>query len=369
MATVPATLPRAYYLSEDIFRQEIARIFYEKWVCVGRAERVPEPGDYCVQPVGDESILIVRGQDGRVRAFYNVCRHRGSPLCTQAAGRLPGAILCPYHAWRYGLDGQLISAPHMREITGFDRADYPLHPVALEVWEGFLFLSLSRDPEPFAPLFAPVAEKLRPWGLAALRSGGRTEDEVGANWKLLTENNSDCYHCPLVHPEFNARANYNSTENDRTEGILQGGYQTFSDDTESLTLSKKVCAPILGSVSGVDLRRAYFYGLFPNVWLSLHPDHVILYVLWPLAPDRTRLHIEWLFDPAALEGGRHRPEDAIGFGDVIHAQDYAVVEAVQQGIRSRVYTPGPSMGEHEELVPAFDKEVLRALGHPLEEVS
>src|SRR5438128_1445127 len=116
MAIRPSTLPRAYYQSEETYRQEIERIFYERWLCIGRADQIPEPGDFFVQTVGDESLLIVRGQDGQPRAFYNVCRHRGSRLCDSAAGHLFGAIACPYHAWKYALDGRLIGAPHMRGV-------------------------------------------------------------------------------------------------------------------------------------------------------------------------------------------------------------------------------------------------------------
>src|SRR5688572_29521824 len=107
MTVLPSTLPGAYYHAEEIYRQEIERIFSERWLCVGRAEQIPEPGDFLVQPVGTESLLIVRGPDGAARAFYNVCRHRGSQLCTEAAGHLPGVISCPYHAWKYALDGRL----------------------------------------------------------------------------------------------------------------------------------------------------------------------------------------------------------------------------------------------------------------------
>src|SRR5205823_1239724 len=150
------TLPRRYYVDAGVYAEEQERIFARRWVCVGRAAELGAPGEYVVRAIAGESVILVRGQDGAVRAFYNVCRHRGTRLCDGARGRLSETIQCPYHAWTYTLDGALIGAPHMNEVAGFDKRDYPLHPVALAAWEGFLFVNLARDPEPFARAFAPI---------------------------------------------------------------------------------------------------------------------------------------------------------------------------------------------------------------------
>jgi Rieske 2Fe-2S family protein len=358
---LPSTLPGAYYRSGEIYRQEIERIFSEGWLCIGRAGQIPEPGDFFVQTVGEESLLIVRGQDGVARAFHNVCRHRGSLLCTEVSGHHLHSISCPYHAWAYSLDGRLIGAPGMRREPGFNVADYSLYPAALEIWHGFLFLSLAKSPEPLSERFAPFTGKLARWELSRLRSARRIEYTVRANWKLLVENFSECYHCPLVHPELNVLSDYRSGFNDFTEGIFLGGPMELNRKGTSLTMSGNACGPIVGSVAGEDRDRIYYYTLFPNLLLSLHPDYVMFHTLWPQSPDRTEIVCEWLFDPAAFEQPGFDPDDAVAFWDRTNRQDWRICERVQQGVRSRAYTPGPAIRGREDLLPAFHAEVLKAL--------
>ena len=150
------TLPGRYYTSPEIFAEEVERIFTRRWVCVGRAAELPDPGDYFLADVAGESVIVLRDQGGTLRAHYNVCRHRGTRLCEERRGRLSETIQCPYHAWTYTLDGQLIGAPHMSEVEGFHKRDYPLRSPALAEWEGFLLINLAPDPEPFAQVFAPL---------------------------------------------------------------------------------------------------------------------------------------------------------------------------------------------------------------------
>src|SRR2546426_10306297 len=152
----------------EIYGEEMERIFCRRWLCAGRAAELADPGDFVVRTVAGESLIVVRGQDGAVRAFYNVCRHRGTRLCEEARGRFSETIQCPYHAWTYTLDGTLIGAPHMGDVQGFDKRDYPLHAVAVATWEGFLFLNLAREPEPFERAFAPVLERFSRFNLATL---------------------------------------------------------------------------------------------------------------------------------------------------------------------------------------------------------
>src|SRR5712691_9747737 len=194
------TLPGRYYNAPEIWAEERERIFARRWICVGRAAELGQLGDYAVRAVGGESVMVVRGQDGAVRAFYNVCRHRGTRLCEEARGRFSETIQCPYHAWTYTLDGTLIGAPHMGDVAGFDKRDYPLHAGAVATWEGFLFINLAREPEPFERAFAPVLDRFRRFNLATLRSARRIEYDVQANWKLLFQNFSECLHCPVIHP-------------------------------------------------------------------------------------------------------------------------------------------------------------------------
>jgi len=231
------TLPGRYYTSPEIFAEEVERIFTRRWVCVGRAAELPDPGDYFLADVAGESVIVLRDQGGTLRAHYNVCRHRGTRLCEERRGRLSETIQCPYHAWTYTLDGQLIGAPHMSEVEGFHKRDYPLRSPALAEWEGFLLINLAPDPEPFAQAFAPLIGRFARFNIANLRSARRIDYDVRANWKLIFQNYSECLHCPVIHPELAKLAPYTSGENDLVDGPFLGGYMTITREGGSLTLS------------------------------------------------------------------------------------------------------------------------------------
>ena len=355
------TLPRAYYTSEEVYREEADRIFARRWVCVGRAEQIERPGDYFLAEVAGESLIVVRDKQEGPRAFFNVCRHRGTRLCESTAGRLDGTIQCPYHGWTYGLDGRLLGAPHMSETEGFDPADFPLHAAALGAWDGFLFGNLERQPPALEAVLAPIAGKFAAWRLAELRAFRRIEYDVRANWKLFFQNFSECYHCPRIHPELTRLSHYRSGANDLTDGPILGGYMTIDAPGDSLTLSgHAACPQPVGPLGDDDRRRVYYYSVFPNLFLTLLPDYAMWHTLWPLAPDRTRIVCEWLFAPGVASPAAG-PEDAIAFWDRTNRQDWHVCELAQQGVSSRAYTPGP-YAVQESLLAAFDRELLAALG-------
>src|SRR6266700_1805409 len=354
------TLPGRYYNAPEIWAEERERIFARRWICVGRAAELGQPGDYTVRAVGGESVMVVRGQDGAVRAFYNVCRHRGTRLCETERGRLSETIQCPYHAWTYTLDGTLIGAPHMNEVAGFDKRDYPLHQVALAEWEGFLFINLAQEPEPFARAFAPLAGRFSRFNIAKLRSGARIEYDVHANWKLVFQNYSECLHCPIIHPGLAKLTPYTSGENDLFDGPYLGGYMVITAPGGSLTMSGRACGPAVGDLPLEDQNRVYFYTIFPNLLLSLHPDYVMFHTLWPQAPDRTHITCEWLFHPDAFGQPGFDPDDAVRFWDETNRQDWHICEQSHAGIASRAYQPGP-YSPREGIVAAWDREFLRAL--------
>lgn len=352
-ATATRTLPADVYRDPAVFAAEHERIFTRHWVNCGRARQIAEPGQHVMVQIGPESLILLRDHGGELRAFYNVCRHRGTRLCNDETGALPRTIQCPYHAWTYDLTGRLIGAPHMEELPGFDKADYPLFSVALAEWEGSVFINLSPDPEPFAAAFAPLMGKFAAWHLPDLRVGGSIEYDVAANWKLIVENYSECYHCPGVHPELSALSPYRSGVNDLTDGPFLGGPSRIDADHGSLTVSGRACSLPVGDVSGDDLHRVYYYTLFPNTLLSLHPDYVMVHTLWPLAPDRTRIVCQWLFDPRAADQPDYRPQEAVTFWDTVNRQDWHVCELTQQGLSSRVYHDGP-YSALETMALAFD---------------
>lgn len=354
------TLPGRFFTDHDIFHAEEERIFRQRWLCAGRETLLPQPGAYFVRNIGTESVLFVRDRAGAVRAFHNVCRHRGTRLCEEEQGQFTSTIRCPYHAWTYALDGRLLGASSMESATDFDRDDYPLHPVPLTVWEGFLFICLAAEPVPFETAYAPLIGKFSPYNMPALQTIRRIDYDVRANWKLIFENYSECYHCSPVHPLLVKRTPSDSGENDLIEGPFLGGYMTVSPGSDSLTESGKTCSLPVGDIPEDDLRRVYYYSLFPNMLLSLHPDYVMVHTLWPISPEQTRIECEWLFHPNAAAAPGFAPDDGVRFWDRTNREDWHMCERSQLGVASSAYTPGP-YSPRESLPAAFDREYLCAI--------
>ena len=372
------TLPQRYFVSPEIFAKEQGAIFSTQWVLVGQQSQIAATGDYFVQEVGPpssdygatglpsvatatssagpESLIIVRDKGETVRGFYNVCRHRGTRICEEKGGHL-SALQCPYHAWTYGLDGKLIGAPHMDEVDGFDKAEYSLHAVNLALWEGFIFVSLAQTPVPLERVFAPLAGKFTHWNLAKLRSAKRVAYEVRANWKLIFENYSECYHCPGVHPALSKLTPYDSAENDLCEGPFLGGFMPIARG-HSLTASGNACALPVGDIKTEDHNRVFYYSIFPNMLLSMHPDYVMVHQIWPQSPEWTLILCDWFFHPEAFDRADFQPNDAVEFWDMTNKQDWHVCELSQKGIASRAYRPGP-YSPRESIPAAWDREYLR----------
>jgi len=375
MATTPAfrktadtftsgakTLPQRYFVSPEIFAKEQEKIFSAQWVLVGHQSQIARAGDYFVQEVAGESLIVLRDPKGEVRGFYNVCRHRGTRLCEEKAGHSL-TIQCPYHAWTYGLDGRLIGVPHMDKVQGFDKAEYSLHAVNLSLWEGFIFVNLADAPAPLEEVFAPLAGKFTHWNLPKLRSARRIDYDVRANWKLICENYSECYHCPGVHPTLSKVSPYDSAENDLIEGPFLGGFMRINKG-KSLTMSGNACALAVGDAEGEgkeEKELVFYYSIFPNMLLSMHPEYVMVHQLWPQSPGQTLILCDWFFHPKAFDRPDFHPDDAIEFWDMTNKQDWHVCELSQQGIASRAYQPGP-YSPRESIPAAWDREYLRQMG-------
>lgn len=359
------TLPQRYFISPEIFAGESQKIFANNWVLVGHQSQLAESGDYFLTEVAGESLIIIKDQRSTIRAFYNVCRHRGARLCEEQSGHA-AAIQCPYHAWTYALDGRLVGAPHMNETPGFNKTEYPLKPVRLDLWEGFIFLNLadaSTERGRYISLekwFEPLGEKFSRWNLGALRSAKRIEYDVKANWKLMFQNYSECYHCLGVHPELSKISPSDSAENDLTEGAFLGGFMRIATD-KSLTMSGNACALPVGNFGNEDFRFVFYYSIFPNMLLSLHPDYVMVHRLEPQSPERTLIFCDWFFNSGAFRRRDFNPDDAVEFWDMVNKQDWHVCELSQQGISSRAYKPGP-YSARESIPAAWDQYYLRAMG-------
>lgn len=355
------TMPAEAFTSRHVFRRERERIFRDRWLFAGHVSDLVEPGDFLhTRPAGD-SVLLTRGEEGEIHGLYNVCRHRGARLCEEDSGSFGRSIQCPYHGWTYRLDGRLVGAPQMSDVEDFDPGEHSLGRVAVDVWEGFLFLSLAPDPEPLEEWMGPLSGRFSRFGIPELRRAERLTYEVEANWKLLFQNYSECQHCPLIHPELSEKSPHTSGVNDLTEGPFLGGYMEIREDADSMTLSGgRVGAPV-GDLPDEDLGRVYYYSIFPNLLLSLHPDYVMTHRLRPVAPDRTLVCCDFHFHPDTLASPEYEPADAVEFWDRTNRQDWDVCERSQRGIRSRGYRPGPYF-PRESLLPAWDREYRRRMG-------
>jgi glycine betaine catabolism A len=356
------TLPGRYYTADDILAEEREKIFAQQWLCIGRADQLESAGSYVLQQVGRDSVIVLRDRGGSVRAFHNVCRHRGTRLCEATQGKLSETIQCPYHAWTYTLDGRLIGAPHMQDVVGFDKRDYPLHGVALHVWEGFLFLNLSPDPTPFEDTFAPLTGRFERFEMSRLVRVKQITYTVRSNWKLVFQNYNECLHCPVIHPELSSLMPYQSGENDLVDGPYLGGFMLIAEPNESMTITGRACGlPLSEALSADDRRRAYYYTMLPNLMLSVHPDYVVYYTLWPVTPNETTVICEWMVHPGSQAAG-FDPQGAIEFWDITNKQDWHICEQSHAGISSRAYVPGP-YSARESIPAAWDRAYLRMVGH------
>src|ERR671911_650006 len=289
-------LPAEAYTDAAVLDWEKEHFFDGSWVCVGRSEDLRGVGDRCAVALGHESALLTRDEEGGLRAFYNVCRHRGHVLAEVGELSSGRFIRCPYHAWAYGLDGSLQGAPGFGQLPGFERADYSLVPVRVAEWEGWLFANASGDAPPF-------------------------EEHVGYLGEMI--------------------GNHRCGEDHEARGAWIGGSMELEDHAETMSLTGESFAPMLPHLTALQEREVYYYQLFPNLLMSLHPDYVMTHRLRPIAPDRTAVECEWLFSKEALETEGFDPSYASEFWDITNGQDWGACEGVQRGASSRGYRQGP----------------------------
>lgn len=350
-------LSAEFYTSADHWRREQEQIFATHWLCVGRSAAIDAPGKYLLRELCGESLILLRDESRSLRAHYNVCRHRGTRLLEAPCG-IVKAIRCPYHAWTYDLSGSLIAAPHMEHAAGFDRSLYPLHPASIADWHGFLFVNLrggsGTGPDEY---LTPLDRRIEPWTVDRLTLVHEIEYEVQANWKLVCENFSECYHCPRVHPLLSCHTPFRSASNDLQSGALLGGPMDLEANSVSLTATGRACGPFLPRLDERQCRQVYFYSIFPNMFLSLHPDFVLCHRLEPLTPKKTRIVCQFLFAPEAVASADFQAAGAIELWDATNREDWHMCELAQQGITSRAYTPGP-LSNLESITAAWDEHYL-----------
>ena len=347
-------LPPAAFTDESVLAWEIDNLF-NGWICMGHVTAVAEQGSFLTREIGDTSVFAMTGEDGVTRAFLNVCRHRGSRLVQDVEGQVRRRIQCPYHAWSYDLDGRLVAAPHMNEVEDFDKACWGLLEVRSAVVGGLLLIDLSGEAPDPAEHVGDLLESLDRYRVPELQKAQGTVYEVEANWKGIAENYNECLHCPGVHPELNALSDYRSGEEVDGEGSWCGGSMTLNEEAETMGTGDGHATgrPPIRGLTETDVNSVYYFALFPNALVSLHPDYFMLHTLWPRSSGRTEVTCEWFFEPETIAREDFDPSDAVDFWDMVNRQDWYVCELAQKGVRTKGYTAGRYSGEEAD-THAFD---------------
>ncbi|WP_336158770.1 aromatic ring-hydroxylating oxygenase subunit alpha [Amycolatopsis sp. VC5-11] len=360
------TLPGPHYTDPAIFAREQERIFEAGWFCAVRSADLPSPGSFETVQVGRESVLIARGRDGALRAFLNVCRHRGARLCTDEKGSVKRAFQCMYHAWTYGLDGKLVAAPNLTGMPDVDRVEYGLTAVHLREWLGYAWVCLAEDAPSFADTVqADVSARLggpgeiEAYGIENLALGRRIEYDVRANWKQIIENFMECYHCATIHPEL-TEVLPEFADGYAAQYFVGHGAE-FGSDVTGFTVDGGDGLQRLPGVGEHQDRRYYAITIRPQVFVNLVPDHVIVHRMFPLAPDRTLVRCDWLYLPEVVESGADLDRSVELFHRV-NQQDFEACERCQQAMGSRAYARGGVLVPSEHHIGEFHAWVRAQVG-------
>ena len=346
------TLPGIAYTSDELFAWEMRHFFDGSWTCLGRAESLAEHGTRTAVRAGHSSVLLSRDDAGVLRAFHNICRHRGHELLPVGGSARGALIECPYHGWTYRADGSLKSAPRLGHRPGFRVDEHGLVPVRVEEWEGWLFANLSGDAAPLREHLGNLAENMAAWAPRGMVEAARMDYVIEANWKLVHENFQECYHCMEIHPELCRVSPPMSGLNMVSTGMWIGGWMDLADGAVTMSLTGRGGAPVLAGLDADQRHRVYYFALFPNLLISPHPDYVLSHRIEPLAPGRTRVECRTLFPREVVESRRFDLGYASDFWDVTNRQDWAAIESIQRSASSPGFRPGP-ISELEEAVFQF----------------
>jgi Rieske 2Fe-2S family protein len=388
-------MPRAFYQSAALYEAELQAIWRSGWLFAGLSIEIPNPGDFLTLTVDATPVLVIRDDYGAVRAFHNVCRHRGTQLCRDATGHLR-AIVCPYHSWTYSRSGALIACQGMHD--GIDKSTLGLKPVHAEVVTGFIYLSLAERPPAFDAFRDRFVQAGAPQGFDHARIAKSIEYEVDANWKLVWENNRECYHCTPRHPQY-VKSNFDIYEEEHASDAVRakiaaaiartnsrwnvpgdaaahptGGLATFPDpenglwytcnrtalaegfDTESLD-GRRV-APLMGNYQDANVGVLRMRSL-PNFWLHASCDHAVVTRMLPAGLRRTRMRSYWLVQQEAREGVDYELDRLLPFWHLTNEQDWEICKWQQKGVDSTGYEPGPLSQRKEYNVDAYIRWYLQ----------
>jgi len=392
------SLPGSFYSDEFVYRVELERIWRSGWLFAGHSCEIAEPGDYFTFSVGDDSLIVIRNDNGEIHALWNVCRHRGTQICDQGSGKA-GRLVCPYHQWTYGRDGALLSCRGMHDI---EKERFGLLRANIHQLDGFIFVSLSDDPPDFTEAQALISSYARPQGLDRAKVAKTVDYDVAANWKIVWENNRECYHCNVNHPQY-IKANFDHYNADDTSERIQARIDAAIERSEkkwasvglavshrqtgmtqfpavgpngwysanrtplvegyvSETMNGVQVAPLMGDYTDADVGTLRVRTL-PNMWHHASCDHAVTTRLLPAGLQRTAIRVTWLVHKDAVEGRDYRLDDILPFWQLTSEQDWELCEKVQKGVCSSGYLPGPLSTYKEYNVDAFMRWYLHQLAY------
>jgi glycine betaine catabolism A len=397
------SLPQALYVSDEAHRFDTQVMLKSVWLYACTVAHVKTPGDYFIFSVGDHSIIILRGRDDQLRAFWNSCRHRGARLCLDQRGHVP-RLTCPYHQWTYGLDGKLLAARSMAD--DFAKQDHGLGPVALENIGGLIFICMSDTPPPIDRVKADIAAQIAPYDLERCKVAVQDDYIEDANWKLVMENNRECYHCDAGHPELiSVLGTYGFGKGLPEDGVADVvddlGFDALVDAkraqwqslgifhdliefpdgwwhrvarlplangavTQSID-GKLACRKLIGPFAEPETSSLSVWTQ-PNSWHHFCCDHVVTFSLTPVAANRTLLRTSWLVHEDAIEGEDYDPQHLAALWRKTNEQDGHFSAINHHGIATGGYRPGPYAVE-EKLVERFKQfyvDASRAALHQLQ---
>lgn len=332
-------LPARYYVGEAMLAMEQRAVFARSWQLVAHQGQLAEPGDHVVEQVGHVPVIVVRGQDGVLRGFVNVCRHRAGPLAL-CNGKGARALHCKYHGWTYTLEGQLRSAPEMQGAADFDVADIRLPPIRVHEWQGLVFVALDDAVPPFEQVYGGIVERIAPIDLSAMRYLRRDSYEIDCNWKVYVDNFLEGYHLPHVHPGLSKVLDYRA-------------YDTELFDWYSLQSS-----PLRNSTAIYGDGEAFYYFVYPNVMLNIMPGRLQTNRIVPLGPDRCRVEFDYYYAQDAAAQARIAADQE--FSDEVQQEDIDICVAVQRGLTSGTYEAGRLCPKRESGVWHFHNQLRAA---------
>jgi Rieske 2Fe-2S family protein len=380
------SLEQRFYTDPEIYALELDSIITCNWIFAGHQSQLAEPGDYLVHKVANESAIVVRGDDGEIRAFANVCRHRGSIVCLEKRGNTR-KFQCPYHGWMYGTDGKLIAARNMSD--DFDKTGHGLHKVSVGILQGLIFISFCDNPPSLEAARRDLAEPLEVFDFEHMKVAAQKTYPISANWKLAVENYMECYHCSTAHPDYakmhtltldrkkrdrlqahmldkmpacglkNVELDFIDIETRPGEfgygywrTAMFEGYKTGSRDGEPV-------APLLGKLKGFDC-GASDLALGPFTYFLIYSDHAVGYVFTPVDESNCQCEVYWLVRGDAVEGKDYNRDELMWLWDVTTYADEEIIVNNWKGVNSRYYRPGP-FSDMEEMEQRFVNWFLQEL--------